>query len=218
MLRMYELIIEKDRFYITMRQWVYYGVMGTIMAAMLWASYALHHHEEVEPWLKYPFMVCTALGLVSLFYDRNGKGGRKYGLRGKLVWGANARGLFLTALEERITEYDWARVKKIVVAEKMAVPNRSVVKGIYFGSDIDGNHNGTYKCDKRVIIFFDEINKSESRIGKLVHDNSAIRDATALPLTYGAAPTDDIVALLKKYAPKNIHIDVKAYWDLTHNG
>jgi hypothetical protein len=220
MLNAFKLIVDHDRFYVTTRLWFYYGLLGTVLAAMVSGSYALYVHEDAEPILKYIFIACTAIGFLSILKDKNGKGGRKYGFKGKLNWGGNARGLFVKSLEGRVSEYDWSRVQKITIAEKITVPNSAVVEGVYFSAASYGQsaHSVSYTHQHRVIVYFDRINPSESKTGQLIHDKSAIRDATALPLYYGCTTTDEILELIKKYAPQSLDIDVIEHLNLVRNG
>jgi hypothetical protein len=60
-----------------------------------------------------------------------------------------------------------------------------------------------------VLFYIDEINESETKIGKIFHDR-VNQKAEAIAKPYAVSDTAKIIDLLRKYAPKSLIIEHRA--------
>jgi hypothetical protein len=112
---------EDDQFYISDQPWMIYAVL--LVVCIVFGGLGILFIQERDGSI--PGYVSIALSVfcfLLLFLNPNGKEARRF--KGKLQWGARKEGVFLMSSEQRITHYDWQRIRKIVLVEKHTYPEQ----------------------------------------------------------------------------------------------
>lgn len=213
---------EPERFFLSYKSWFMPVVafIGSVWIMGFGVFFAYKEYTEgVFGWSVYVlcsvFILFGLLLFSSLFCGANGRRGKEF--NGYLLWGAGKDGLFMLSPEVKLTSYDWSRVSKIVVIDKIKYPENSaqVIEGIWGLSDLATMTSGNVSQTSKVILFYvDRMNPLVNKITKKFHEPS-MRYVKAISKSYKPLDTARVIHLLSKYAPKDIIIERKSELNLS---
>ncbi len=211
MLKLNKLYIEPDRFYVSMPWWIMYAML--VVIGILFCGVGIAGFSDI--WNDMPrvlaglFLFLGSLSLIGCFAQMLGIGIVK-DYRGRLLWGADAHGIFLLSPEEKTSCYDWSRISRVVLAQTVYYQgdlDDSVVNQIYMGNLGGREIMGKVTRSNVILFYIDRMNEMETKAGKIFY-SSIVSNTRVLASSYHSSSTETI-RILRKYAPSHLSIERK---------
>lgn len=202
--------IEKDRFYFGLSNIFKYGVLLPISLGFLAFSVAGFTGVLDDV----PFMLSAIFGFIGgaffifLLFNALGLGPFK-DFRSQPIWGADAQGVFIMTQEGRLSRYDWSRITKISIIDKITYRgdiDDMVIDDIYLYG-LGGSSTPSKVTRRSVVIFHvDEMNAFETKIHRFISGRTS-KDIRRIASSYSGSKPTEVTRLLKKYAPSDLEIE-----------